>query len=109
MVADGAGGMVTVVDRRFERSEGPISFHVPPNEAENWFRYLESECERRGWSSAGMSQMQSRENSGSLMVLDRGIAKLSIVWERARGDVLKIGLARGRTWILPMLRSVSGA
>jgi hypothetical protein len=55
MVADGAGGLLEVVDRRFDRCEWPISFQVTAAEAENWFRHLEFECERRGWSSAGMS------------------------------------------------------
>jgi hypothetical protein len=90
MVADGAGGMVTVVDRHFERREWPISFEVLAKEAENWFRYLEFECERRGWSSAGISQLQARENNGSLMVLDGGVEKLSVIWDRARGDALNI-------------------
>jgi hypothetical protein len=83
MVADGAGGLLEVVDRRFDRREWPISFQVPAAEAENWFRHLEFECERRGWSSAGMSQLQSRENSGSLMLIDAGVEKLSVVWDRA--------------------------
>ena len=61
---------------------------VPTAEAENWFRYLEFECERRQWSSAGMSQQQSRENSGSLMLLGAGVEKLSVVWDRARGEAL---------------------
>jgi hypothetical protein len=90
MVADGAGGLLEVVDRRFDRREWPISFQVPAAEAENWFRHLEFERERRGWSSAGMSQLQSRENSGSLILLDAGVEKLSIVWDRARGEALNV-------------------
>jgi len=90
-VADGVGEMVVaVVDRRFDRRERPISFKVPADEAENWFRYLEFECERRGRSSAGMSQLESRENSGSLMILDRGVEKLSVIWDRARGAALNV-------------------
>jgi hypothetical protein len=89
MVADGAGGMVPVLDRRFDR-EWPISFQVPAPEAENWFDHLQFECDRRRWSSAGMSQLQSRENSGSLMLLDAGVEKLSVVWDRARGKALNI-------------------
>src|SRR5260370_18902359 len=90
MVADGAGGLLEVVDRRFERRDWPISFQVPAVEANNWFRHLEFEFERHGWSSAGMSQLQSRENSGSLMLLDAGAEKLSVVWDRARGEALNI-------------------
>jgi hypothetical protein len=89
-VADGAGGLLEVVDRRFDSSEWPISFQVPASEAEDWFCHLQFECERRGWSSAGMSQQQSRENSGSLMLLEAGVEKLSVVWDRPRGDALNI-------------------
>lgn len=85
MVADGAGGLLAVVDHRFDSNEWPISFQVPAAEAENWFWHLQFECERCGWSTAGMSQLQSRENSGSLMLRDAGLEKLSIVWDRARG------------------------
>jgi hypothetical protein len=89
MVADGAGGLMEVIDRRFD-SEWPISFQVPASEAEDWFCHLQFECERRGWSSAGMSQVQSRENSGSLMLLEAGVEKLSVVWDRVRGGALNI-------------------
>ena len=54
-VAAGTGGMLAVVDRRFDHREWPISFQVPAAEVENWFRHLEFECERRGWSRAGKS------------------------------------------------------
>jgi hypothetical protein len=37
-----------------------------------------------------MSQLQSRENSGSLMLLDDGVEKVSVVWDRARGEALNI-------------------
>jgi hypothetical protein len=67
-----------------------ISFQVPSAEAENWFHHLEFGCERRGGSSAGTSQLQSRENSGSLMLLDARVEKLSVVWNRTRGDGLNI-------------------
>jgi len=90
LVADGAGRMLEVVDRRFDNTEWPISFQVPAAEAENWFEHLQFECERRGWSGVGMSQLQSRENSGSLMLLAAGLEKLSVVWDRARGAALKI-------------------
>jgi hypothetical protein len=70
MVADGVGALLEVVDRRFDRGEWQISFQVPSAEAENWLHHLEFEGERRGWSSAGRSQLQSRENSGSLMLLE---------------------------------------
>jgi hypothetical protein len=90
MVADGTGGMLAVVDRRFDRRGWPISFQIPAAEAENWFHHLAFECERRGWTNAGMSQLQSRENSGSQMLLNAGVEKLSVVWDRARGEGLNI-------------------
>jgi hypothetical protein len=90
MVGDGAGGMVKVEDRRFDRGDWPIRFDVPIEQADNWFRYVEFECERRGWSSAGMSQLEARANSGSLMLLAAGGEKLSITWDRARGGVLSM-------------------
>ena len=77
-VADSAGGMLEVVDRRFDNTEWPISFQVPAAEAENWFEHLQFECERRGWSGVGMSQLQSRENSGSLMLLGAGLEKVRL-------------------------------
>jgi hypothetical protein len=82
--------MLEVVDRRFDNTEWPISFQVPAAEAENWFEHLQFECERRGWSGVGMSQLQSRENSGSLMLLGAGLEKLSVVWDRARAAALNI-------------------
>jgi hypothetical protein len=90
MVADGAGGLSEVIDRRFDRGGWPISFQVPTSEADDWFWHLQFEYERRGWSSAGMSQLQSRENSGSLTLLEAGVEKLSVVWDRARGGALNI-------------------
>ena len=89
-VADGTGGMLAVVDRRFDRRQWPISFQVPTAEAENWFWHLEFECDRRRWSTAQMSQLQSHENSGSLMLLEAGLEKLSTVWDRPRGEALNI-------------------
>jgi hypothetical protein len=82
--------MVQVKDRRFERSAWPISFEVPVEQAENWFYYLQSECEGRCWSSAGLSQLEPRENSGSRMLLAAGVEQLSITWDRARGGTLNV-------------------
>jgi hypothetical protein len=41
-VADGAGGMMKVEDRRFEKGKWPISFEVPVanEQADRWSRYL---------------------------------------------------------------------
>jgi hypothetical protein len=90
MVADGDGGMIRVEDRRFEHCAWPIVIEVPVERAENWFRYLQFECECRGWSSAGMSQLEPRENSGSQTLLAAGAEQLSITWDRIRGGMLNV-------------------
>ena len=71
MVADGAGGMVQVQDRRFVAAGWPINFEVPTEQADNWLTYLTAECGNRGWSSGGISQMEAKENSGGLTFNDR--------------------------------------
>jgi len=92
MVADGAGGMVPVQDRRFEQGNWPISFEVPSEKADSWFSYLSAECARRGWSSGGVTQIEPRENSGSLTVNSGGAgqAQIAIIWERRRNGPLKV-------------------
>lgn len=92
MVADGAGGMVQVQDRRFEMGDWPIRFEVPKEQADTWLRYLYAECERRRWSSGGIGQLEARENSGSITVNIGGAAKpqLAVVWERKRGGPIKV-------------------
>ena len=46
MVADGAGGMMKLEDRRFEKGDWPISFEIPiaGEQAERWSRYLKWGC-----------------------------------------------------------------
>ena len=46
MVADGAGGMVKVQDRRFEAGNWPIRFEVAAAQSDTWFRYFYGECEK---------------------------------------------------------------
>ena|GEM_PF-1863754 len=79
-------------DRRFEQANWPISFEISSEEADSWFSYLYAECARRGWSSGGMAQIESKENSGSLTVNSGGTrqAQLAIVWERRRNGPLKV-------------------
>ncbi len=67
-VADGAGGMRSVTDLRFEAGEWPIKLVVPSKDAETWMAHLRAEIEERGWSSSGLSQLDSAENSGTLSV-----------------------------------------
>jgi hypothetical protein len=91
MVADGAGGMVHVQDRRFVAAGWPISFEVPAEQADNWLTYLSAEGGNRGWSSGGISQIEAKENSGTLIFNDRaGQPQMEVVWERDRGGPIKV-------------------
>jgi hypothetical protein len=69
---------------------GQSPFKSPAVEAEEWFYHLQFECKRRGWGDVGMSQLQSRENSGSLILLDGVVEQVSVVWERSRGKALHV-------------------
>ena len=92
MVADGAGGMVQVQDRRFEAGDWPIRLEVSKEQADTWFRYFNAECERRRWSSPSIGQQEARENSGSITVKTGGAGKpeLAVVWEWNRGGPIKV-------------------
>jgi hypothetical protein len=92
-VADGRGGMVQVQDRRFEKTrDWPVRVDVPVEQADTWLEYLYAECERRGWSSNTISQLEAHENSGTVNVNSGSADKpeLSVVWERRRGAGLHI-------------------
>ena len=91
-VSAGAGGMVQVEDRRFEAGDWPIRFVVPKDQADTWLRYLSTECSRRGWSCRAISQLEARENSGSITVNrgKAGKAQLAVVWERKRDGPMKV-------------------
>jgi hypothetical protein len=93
MTADGAGGMTKLEDRRFERpGDWPITFQLPGDQADTWFKYFFSECETREWSSATFGQMEARENSGSITVSDRQAnqPRLAVVWERKRNGPMVV-------------------
>jgi hypothetical protein len=83
MVADGAGGMMTLEDRRFEKGDWPISFETPVagEQAARWSRYLKWGCHKRGWSPSSLGQLERQENSGTITVTGDGAPKLDIVWE----------------------------
>jgi hypothetical protein len=68
MVADGAGGMTKLEDRRFEKGDWPISFETPVagEQAERWSRYLKWGCHKRGWSSSSLGQLGVRRIVGRL-------------------------------------------
>ena len=92
LVADGAGGMMKLEDRRFETGEWPIAFEVPyeREQADRWQRYLRAENYRRGWSSGGLGQIERAENSGTITIIAEGKPLLSVVWERKRGGSIKV-------------------
>jgi hypothetical protein len=92
MVADGAGVMTKLEDRRFERGDWPISFEIPAadNQAERWSRYLKWGCHKRSWSSSSLGQIDRQENSGTITVTGDGTPQLDIVWEHRRGGPLKV-------------------
>ena len=91
MVADGAGGMKQVVDRRFEPGEWPISSEVPAELADSWLKYLAAECGKRGWSCSSFAQMDAKENSGSITIeRGAGLTPITVVWERKRGKPMSI-------------------
>ena len=91
MVADGAGGMMKVSDRRFETEGWPVEFDVPIDVAETWFRYVSAEIEKRGWSQNSLSQHERRENSGTITVrMSSGAEQFSIVWERKLDGPIRV-------------------
>ena len=94
-VADGAGGMMEVKDRRFENGDWPIKFEVPveQEQADRWPRYLAAECHRRGWGWSGLGQLERPANSGAIVVSANGKTQLDIVWERKRDRPMR-GRAR---------------
>jgi hypothetical protein len=92
MTADGAGGMAQVQDRRFEQGDWPIRFEVPVEQADTWLQYISAECQKRGWSTCGIAQLEAKENSGSITVNTSGTGQpqLAVVWERKRGGPIKV-------------------
>lgn len=91
MVADGTGRLVQVQDLRFVTAAWPISFDVPTEQADNWLTYLSAEAEMREWSSGGISQIDAKENSGSLTFRDQsGHPQMDVVWERKPYAPIKV-------------------
>jgi hypothetical protein len=104
-VADGAGGMMEVKDRRFEGGGWPISFDIPAQgeQAERWSRYLKWGCHKRGWSSSSFGQLERQENSGTITVMAAGAPQLDIVWEHKRNGPLKVRARLASTSSLSMV------
>lgn len=86
-VADGAGGMRAVEDLRFELGDWPVHLRVPARRAVTWMAQLDAECEARGYPSAGLSQLDAAENTGTTTVrFGQGpnVPAIDRVRERAR-------------------------
>jgi hypothetical protein len=91
MVADEAGGMVKVEDRRFKAADWPVCFDVPKGQADRWFHYFDAECGSRGWSSSEMGQLERHENSGSITITAGANGpQLAVVWERKHLGALRV-------------------
>ncbi|HXZ00086.1 MAG TPA: hypothetical protein VEI03_08800 [Stellaceae bacterium] len=91
MVPDGSGGVTAVKDRRFEQGDWPIQLDIPREHADTWLRYLQWECGKRGWNVNSLSQLEARENSGSINIatsVDQ--CALGVVWERKRDGPMKV-------------------
>jgi len=88
-VADGAGGMVRVHDRRFQ-DNWPVQLQVSKELADTWVRYLSAASEPRGWSLNSLSQHERNEDSGTVTINQQARMVATIVWERKRGGALSI-------------------
>jgi len=92
-VADGAGGLVPVEDRRFESGQWPVCTEIPAELCDDWFAHLDAECSDRGWSNCGVVQLDPSENSGSSVICS-GVPgqspALEMIWDRAREGPLRI-------------------
>ena len=104
-VADGAGGMRPVADLLFEAGEWPIELVIPSKDAESWMAHLSAETEQRGWSSSGLSELDSDENSGTRYVHTASgpsAPTIEIVWEKPRGGTLRLRARPSGTPVLSL-------
>jgi hypothetical protein len=87
-----------------------VTLEVSKEEAERWLVYLSAEGERRGWSSSGIGQLDSGENSGSITFRSNasGREQIDVVYFRARGGTLEIRarLAKGSELSLDDLKAL---
>jgi len=91
-VNDGAGSMMRVEDRRFDATDWPVTLMVADRDhADRWLAHLNEACSKRGWSSAGLTQLDRPENSGSItIVCGQPEKRLAVVWDRKRNKGLKV-------------------
>ena len=102
-VADGAGNMIPVIDRRFEDGEWPIRFSVAAPEADTWLQYLSAACLSAGWSFNSIGQPGAEANSASLTILAGAPERrLAVVWERKRRGSLSVRARSAGEWDFPL-------
>ena len=70
----------------------PIKFEIPveQEQADRWLRYLATGCQRRGWASSGLGQLERAANSGTITIIANDKPQLDIVWERKRNRPMKV-------------------
>lgn len=71
---------------------GPSGLRSRGNKPTPGSSHFQAECDTRGWSSSGISQLEAKENSGTINVNSGSDDKpeLSMVWERRRGAELHV-------------------
>jgi hypothetical protein len=70
----------------------PIRIEVPGEQADDWLRYLQAECQRRGWATSSSGRQHAQENRGSITINTGGAdtRQLSVVWERRRHKQMRV-------------------
>ena len=104
-VADGAGGMRTVADLRFEDGDWPIELVVPAKDAATWMLHLDAEVEERQWTSSSFSQLDALENSGTLTVNaanGQSPPSIEFVWDKSREGNLRLKARPAGTPPIPL-------
>jgi hypothetical protein len=92
-VANGAGGLAPLVDLRFDPAAWPIHADVPADLADHWIAHLNAACSERGWQTSALGQLETDENSGTIVVSTGVVGQsptLEIVWERPRGGSITV-------------------
>jgi len=104
-VADGAGGMRTVEDLRFEDGDWPIELVVSAKDAATWMLHLDAEVEERQWSASSFSQLNALENSGTLTVnaaSGQSPPSIQFVWDKSRDGDLRLKARPAGTPPMPL-------
>jgi hypothetical protein len=84
--------MSKIQNSHFKTIAWPIRFEVPGEQADDWLRYLDAECQRRGWVASSTSRQVPQENRGNITVSVGGAntQRLSVVWERRRRKQMRV-------------------